>query len=117
MVTLAGTACSGGTIPSGTAFCGRVQQRLDVLKGVKIDPADPSSAKKVLAAYEDVAKVAPAPVRDAWTNVTALVRSAANDDLSTPEASGRFAEKALATQPDITTIKTYVKATCGFELV
>jgi hypothetical protein len=117
VATLAGAAaCGGGTVPSGTAFCGRISDRLSLLRGLTIDPADPASARSVLTAYEDVGKVSPAPVRDAWTKLTKLVETAATSDLKTPEAGGKFAEQALAAQPDITTIKTYVKATCGIDL-
>lgn len=116
LLVLAGAAC-GGTVQSGSAFCGRITKRMDDLKGLNLVSADPATTKKVLAAFEDVGKVAPAPVRDAWANVTKLVQEAATSDLTTQDAAGKLAEKALATQPDVTTIKTYVKDTCGIDLV
>ena len=116
LAVTAGAACSGSTVPSGTAFCGRVQKQMSVLKGLNVVSSDPETTKQVLAAFEDVGEVAPAPVREAWTKVTELVEQAATTDLKTPEAAGKLAEQALAAQPDVTTIKTYVKDTCGFEL-
>ncbi len=112
----AGAACRGGTVPSGAAFCGRVDKQMSVLKGLNLVSSDPETTKQVLAAFQDVGTVAPAPVRDAWTKVTKLVELAATTDLKTPDAAGKLAEQALAAQPDVTTIKTYVKDTCGFEL-
>ena len=107
------TGCNRGTVPSGKAFCDRVSARLAELRG---PVADPAAARASVQAYRDLGAVAPAPVRDAWKAVTALVESAASLDLTSPEAQSTFAERALAAAPQVKTITDYAHDTCGVDL-
>lgn len=107
-------ACGGSDAPTGDAFCAAVTSKLEQLRGPATDPATAAGAVK---AYQDVAKVAPAPVRDAWNTVTDLVEAAADLDTSSKEDQAAFAERALAAAGDVTTITDYTKTTCGIDLV
>ncbi len=107
-------ACGGAEAPTGEAFCKAVSSKIDQLKGPVTDPA---AAAKSVQAYQDVAKVAPAPVRDAWKTVTGLVESAATLDLTSKDAQAKFAERALQAAGDVKTITDYTQTTCGVALV
>jgi hypothetical protein len=107
-------ACGGADAPTGEAFCQAVSSKLEQLKGPVTDPA---AAAKSVQAYRDVAKVAPAPVRDAWKTVTELVESAATLDLTSKDAQAKFAERALEAAGDVRTITDYTQTTCAIALV
>lgn len=106
-------ACGGPEAPTGQAFCDAVSSKLEQLKGPVTDPV---AAAKAVAAYQDVAKVAPAPVRDAWTTVTELVEAAATLDLASKDAQAKFAERALRAAGAVKTITDYTQTTCGVTL-
>jgi hypothetical protein len=114
-VLLAGAlaACGRPEAPTGQAFCDAVTAKLDQLKGPVTDPA---TAAKAVQAYQDVAKVAPAPVRDAWNTVTDLVEAASSLDLASKDAQAKFAERALRAAGDVKTITDYTQTTCGVTL-
>ena len=105
--------CRTTTTPSAAAFCRRVEANRSVLHG---GGADAAGVARTLAAYRNVAQVAPAGVRDAWGTVTALVESAASADLSEPQTNERLAARSLAAKPEIDSIVNYTKSTCGLDI-
>ena len=107
------SGCRTTTTPSAAAFCRRVEANRSVLQGAG---ADAAGVARTLAAYRNVAQVAPAGVRDAWGTVTALVESAASADLSEPQTNERLAARSLAAKPEIDSIVTYTKSTCGLDI-
>lgn len=107
-------ACGGDPAPTGDAFCAAVSSKLEQLRGPVTDPA---TATRAVQAYRDVAKVTPAPVRDAWKTVTGLVETASTLDVTSKDEQARFAERALAAARDVKTITEYTKTTCGVDLV
>ena len=107
------TGCRTTTTPSAAAFCRRVEANRSVLQGAGTDAA---GVARTLAAYRNVAQVAPAGVRDAWGTVTALVESAASADLTVPQTNERLAARSLAAKPEIDSIVHYTKSTCGLDI-
>ena len=107
------TGCRTTTTPSAAAFCRRVEANRSVLQGAGTDAA---GVARTLAAYRNVAQVAPAGVRDAWGTVTALVESAASADLTVPQTNERLAARSLAAKPEIDSIVNYTKSTCGLDI-
>jgi hypothetical protein len=99
--------------PSGTAFCGRLAQDRTLLTGGVATAADVDAA---VTRYRELERLAPAAVREPWTQLTTLLEQAATIDLSTADGQRQVRELAYESQGAATEVATWAQSVCGIDL-
>jgi hypothetical protein len=106
------TACQDDG-PDGTRFCGRLAEEQPLLAGGVATVADVDAA---VVRYRELEKMAPAAVREPWSQLTTLVEQAATADLSTDDGQRRVHQLAYESQGAATAVATWARDVCGIDL-
>lgn len=115
LVALASSAtglvgCTNPPIRSPERFC---QQLGDSVAIVTAAVQSPGEAAGAINRFRAIGSAAPEAIRDEWDVLVQLLVTA--DDPATTDSV--LAERAIASQRSVTAIESYVKATCGMDLL
>jgi hypothetical protein len=103
-------ACRNAPLRSPERFC---QQLGDSVALVTAAVQSPGEAASAIGRFRAIGAAAPEAIRDEWDVLVQLLVTA--DDPATTDSV--LAERAIASQRSVTTIESYVKSTCGLDLL